>query len=218
VGTLQNQHADNGTARIGCYMLASAMVVCAPVGIGAQTTDPDWSCSALAYTYLVPDDRNYMQPTFTADRDRLHLEARYSYEDRKTGSAWIGYNVTVGDGLVFELTPMLGGVFGRTTGIAPGYKASLSYRKVNLSTEGEYVFDTADSSDSFFYTWSEFSFAPVDRFRVGLVIQRTKVYQTNFDIQRGFLVGVSFKRVDFTTYVFNPDDEPTVVLGLGFQF
>jgi hypothetical protein len=184
----------------------------------AQTTEPEWSCSALAYTYIVPDDTNYVQPTFTADRGRLHVEGRYSYEDRKTGSAWIGYNIGVGDEPAFELTPMVGVVFGRTTGVAPGYKASLSYRRIELSTEGEYVFDTGDSDDSFFYNWSEFSVAPLDWFRIGLAIQRTKVYQTDFDIQRGFLVGVSLGRAEFTTYVFNPDDDPTVVLGFGFQF
>jgi hypothetical protein len=80
------------------------------------------------------------------------------------------------------------------------------------------VIDFGESSDSFFYTWSELSFSPIDQFRAGVAIQRTKVYQTNFDIQRGFLVGVSFGRVDVTSYVFNPDDEPTIVLGLAIQF
>jgi hypothetical protein len=201
-----------------CYLLAPAIVVCASAGVSAQTAERDWSCSALAYGYIVPDERNYIQPTFTADRGALHLEARYSYEDRKTGSTWIGYNVSMGETLSFELTPMLGGIFGRTIGIAPGYKASLSYRKIEFSTEGEYLFDLDDSSASFFYTWSELSFAPVDAFRVGLVIQRTKVYQTDFDIQRGFLVGASFKRLDFTTYVLNPDGQAMVVLGFAFQF
>jgi hypothetical protein len=198
--------------------LASAVVFCVPTGIMAQTTDREWACSVLAYTYIVPDDTNYVQPTFIADRDRLHLEARYSYEDRKTGSAWLGYNFSFGDAVGIEFTPMIGGIFGRTAGVAPGYKASLSYKKLEFSTEGEYVFDFGDSADNFFYTWSELSVAPVDQFRVGVAIQRTKVYQTDFDIQRGFLVGVSFGRVDFTTYVFNPDDDPTVVLGFGIEF
>ena len=45
------------------------------VPISAATTTPAeadekaWSFSAFAYTYFVPDDRNYVQPTFTADRD-----------------------------------------------------------------------------------------------------------------------------------------------------
>jgi hypothetical protein len=215
-------HSSRHPKRPGSHVLrviATGLVVWATATtVLAQSTQPAWSCSALAYTYIVPDDANYVQPTFVADRDRLHLEARYGYEDRKTGSAWVGYNISVGNELAFELTPMVGVVFGRTTGVAPGYKASLSYRKIEFSTEAEYVIDTGDSDDSFFYNWSELAVAPVEWFRAGLAIQRTKVYQTGFDIQRGFLVGISFERVDFTTYVFNPDDNPTVVLGFGIQF
>ena len=99
----------------------------------------DWSFSASVYTYLVPDSRDYVQPTITADRGWLHLEARYNYEDLDTGSAWVGYNFSGGEKLAWEFTPMLGGVFGDTTGIAPGYKGSLSWWKLELYSEGEYV-------------------------------------------------------------------------------
>ena len=184
-----------------------------------ETDEKAWSFSVSAYTYIVPDSQDYVQPTVTADRGWLHLEARYNYEALDTGSAWIGYNFSIGEKLSLEFTPMLGGVFGNTTGIAPAYKGTLSWWKLELYTEGECVFDAGNSSDSFFYTWSELSLAPVDWFRFGLVVQRTKLYQTDFDIQRGFLVGFSYKRVDFTTYVFNPDaSRPTVVLGVGLSF
>jgi len=178
-----------------------------------------WSFSLSAYNYIVPDSREYVQPTLTADRGWLHLEARYNYEAFDTGSAWVGYNFSGGEKLAWELTPMLGGVFGDTTGIAPGYRGSLSWWKLELSSEGEYVVDTGETSDSFFYTWSELSLAPVDWFRFGLVAQRTKLYETDFDIQRGFLVGFSYRKVDFTAYVFNPDaSQPTIVLGIGLNF
>ena len=177
-----------------------------------------WSFSVSAYTYIVPDSRDYVQPTITADRGWLHLEARYNYEALDTGSAWIGYNFSVGDTVKFEFTPMLGGVFGDTTGIAPGYKATLSWWKIELSTEGEYLFDTRGSSDNFFYTWSELSLAPTDWFRFGGVVQRTKLYETSFDIQRGFLVGFSYKRVDLTTYVFNPGNDSTFVVAVSVKF
>ena len=178
-----------------------------------------WSFSAAAYTYLLPDESDYAQPTVTADRGRLHLEARYNYEDLHTGSLWIGYNVSFGQKVTFELTPILGGVFGDTDGIAPGYKAVVAWRKLELSSESEYVFDLGDSSDSFLYTWSELGWGPVDWLRLGLVVQRTKVYETEFDIQRGFLVGLAYKNATFTTYVFNPDaSQPTVVLGATLSF
>jgi hypothetical protein len=180
--------------------------------------EKNWSFSLSASTYIVPDSSDYVQPTLTVDRRWLPFEARYNYEAADTGSAWIGYNFSAGEKVSIELTPMLGAVFGDTTGIAPGYKLTLGWWKLELYSEGEYVFDTHDSSESYFYTWSEFTLAPVDWFRFGLVVQRTKLYETDFDIQRGVLAGFSFKHLDLSAYVFNPDDDPTVVLGVAANF
>lgn len=178
-----------------------------------------WSFSASAYVYFAPHDDDYVQPTITADRDWLHLEARYNYEALETGSAWIGYNFSLGDKLTLDITPMLGGVFGDLNGIAPGYEFTLSYWRLELYSEGEYVFDLDDSSGNFFYTWSELTYSPTDWLRVGLVIQRTKAYETDLDIQRGLLLGFSYKQFDFATYVLNlGEDDPTLVFSVGVNF
>jgi hypothetical protein len=185
----------------------------------SEADETAWSFSASAYTYFVPDDRNYAQPTVTADRGWLHLEARYNYEAPDTGSAWVGYNFGGGETLAWEFTPMIGGVFGDTTGIAPGYKGSLGWWKLELYSEGEYVFDASSSSDSFFYNWSELALAPTEWFRFGMVTQRTRAYTAERDIQRGLLAGFAFKRMSLTGYVFNPDDDqPTFVLAVGLTF
>ena len=199
-------------------------VVVASANASAQTTtsapdDNAWSFSASAYTYVVPDSENYVQPTFTADRGWLHLEARYNYEALDTGSAWVGYNFSGGEKLAWEFTPMLGGVFGDTAGIAPGYKGSLGLWKLELYSEGELVFDAGDSSDSFFYNWSELTLAPMDWFRFGLVTQRTRAYESDRDIQRGLLVGFTYKKVDVSAYLLDPDaDTPTFVFAVGLDF
>lgn len=187
--------------------------------VTGEADEKAWSFALSATTYVVPDFREYVQPTFTADRGGLHLETRYNYENLDTGSVWLGYNFGGGEKLEWELTPMLGGVFGDTTGVAPGYRLSLSYWKLEFSSEGEFVFDTRDEEGSFLYFWSELSIAPVDWFRFGLVGQRTRAYQTDVDIQRGVLVGVSCKEVDFTTYVFNLDQgKPTWVFAISVSF
>ena len=179
----------------------------------------EWSFAASVYTYHVPDDTDYAQPTLTADHGWLHLEARYNYEALDTGSAWIGYNFSGGETLAWEFTPMLAGVFGDITGIAPGYKGSLSWSKLELYSEGENVFDTRSTSDSFFYNWSELTLAPAEWFRFGLVTQRTRVYKTDRDLQRGLLVGFSIKKVSLAGYVLNPDEnKPTFVVSAGLTF
>jgi hypothetical protein len=187
----------------------------------ADATDSGdaWSVSVSVYTYFIPDSHEYVQPTITADRDWLHLEARYNYEAQNTGSAWVGYNFAGGEKLAWEITPMLGGVFGDTSGVAIGYKGSLTWRNFELYSEGEYVIDTGDTSDSFFYNWSEVTFAPVEWFRFGIAAQRTRAYQSDRDIQRGLMVGFRYKRLDLAGYLFNPDDDQCIiVIGLRFDF
>jgi hypothetical protein len=99
----------------------------------------------------MPDGTSYVNPVFTADHKWLHLEARYNDEELHTGSLWIGYNfsrgdLSEGDKWAFSITPMIGGVFGRTDGIALGCEASLNYRnKVETSINSEYLFDTSKS-------------------------------------------------------------------------
>ena len=187
--------------------------------LASEGSTNHWSFSASVYAYLVPDSRDYVSPIFTADHNWLHLEARYNYEALDTGSLWVGYNLSFGHSLVLDVSPMLGGVFGDLTGIAPGYELSLSWRKLSLSSQSEFVFDTGNSAGNFFYTWTELSYSPVNWFRAGLAIQRTKLYHTNLDLQRGFLVGFNYKKVDFTTYIFNLGwTDPTVVFAIGVQF
>jgi hypothetical protein len=184
-----------------------------------ETEEKAWSFSASVSTYFVPDFREYVQPTFTGDRGWLHLEIRYNYENLDTGSLWLGYNFGGGEKVEWEFTPMVGGVFGETTGVAPGYRLSLSYSKLAFSSEGEFVFDTSDKEGSFLYFWSELSYAPVEWFRFGLAGQRTRAYQSDVDIQRGILIGVSWKQMDLTTYIFNLDHgKPTWVFAVSLSF
>lgn len=178
-----------------------------------------WKISINVDGYLLPNRDGYVNPAVTADYGWVHLEARYNYENLRTGSVWFGYNFGTGKELVLEITPMIGGVFGQTSGIAPGCEASLSYKHVTLSISNEYVFDVTDNARSFYYTWPEATYSPTDWLRVGLVAQRTKAFHTKLDTQRGFLVGFSHKRAEFTAYVFNPGwADPTVVLEVGWSF
>jgi hypothetical protein len=187
-----------------------------PVRVPPDSEPTTWSFSVAAYTYLLPDERNYVQPTVTAERDGgLYLEARYNYENLDTGSAWVGYAFSGGDTLEWEIKPLLGGVFGETTGVAPGYKASLSWRMFEGYSEGEYMFDTGELTDSFFYNWSELTVAPVEWLRAGMVTQRTRAYRSDREIQRGVMIGATLEKFDLTAYVFNPDDsKPTVVVAV----
>jgi hypothetical protein len=178
-----------------------------------------WEFNLSLSGNLVSHGQSYFSPTFTADRDTLHLEARYNYEAQQTGSLWVGYNLSVGKKLVLEATPMIGGVFGNVNGIAPGVEVTATYKKLQLYSANEYIFDTTTKSGNFFYTWSQLTYSPVPWFMAGYVVQRTQAYTTSLDIQRGLLLQVTRKNVTFSTQIFNMGEtDPVVILALGYSF
>src|SRR4029077_272205 len=124
-----------------------------------------------------------------------------------------------GEKLTFEVTPMVGGVFGDITGFAPGYAISISYKPFDFFTQGEYFFDSAIHAGDFFYTWSELSCSPSRWFRFGIVIDRTKALGSDFDIRRGPLVGFNYKGVDLTTYWLSPESrDATFIFAVTFNY
>jgi hypothetical protein len=191
----------------------------APLEVDTERNQTKWEFSLSTFTYLAQHARDYVNPNFTADRDWLHLEARYNYEELKTGSVWFGYNFSTGEKLKFEVTPMLGGVFGDITGIAPGYTITVRYRSIELSTQAEYFFDAGTRAGDFFYSWSELSASPADWFRVGRLVERTQASGSNSDVRRGPLIGFKYKDVDLTTCWLAPgSSEATFVFAVTVNF
>ena len=103
----------------------------------------EWGPSILLY--VLPEESDYLQPTLTADRGALHLEARYNYEDRETGSAFVGWNLSFGEELKFGLAPWSGACSAGRTGIAPALTLTLEWGPLALWSQSEYVFDLGDS-------------------------------------------------------------------------
>ena len=142
-------------------------------------------------------------PLVKADRDWIHLEGRYNYEDRETFSAWFGYNFSGGKKLEYTITPMVGGVVGLTDGVAAGLEFTLSLGRFELYSESEYLFDADSNENNFYYNWSDLTYSPTDWLWVGISGQRTRLYQTDLDIQRGLILGGGWKNWELTTYFYN---------------
>ncbi|HEY1251454.1 MAG TPA: hypothetical protein VGH97_09710 [Thermoanaerobaculia bacterium] len=211
------------TAAAGALLLLLAVHANAqpvpPASIPSDATAHEWAFSLTGVGNFVPQDVDYGYGTFTADRSALHLEARYNYEAIETGSLWFGANFEFGKTVTFAVTPMLGGVFGRTNGIAPGYHLTVGWWKLELYSEGEYFVATDRGEPDYFYNWNELTISPLEWLRAGLVSQRTRVYQTGLDVQRGFLVGGTWKSWTLTVYVFNAGwTDPTTVVSLSWEF
>ena len=197
----------------GSVLLVSLLFV--PTPAHAQS----WSFRLSGNMYFLPDEENYLQPTFTADRDALHLESRYRYEDLGSTSFFAGWNLEFGDTFTLALTPMLGGLVGRTSGIVPALEGDITWKRLEFYSEGEYVIDLGETTNSFFYNWSELSIWTTEWLRAGLVTQRTRAYATPRDIQRGLLIGAAGSKIEATVYWFNPGSDDRFFVGsIGVKF
>jgi hypothetical protein len=178
-----------------------------------------WSFSASGYYYFIPNDKNTFTLIGYADHKSLHLETRYNYEDEKTGSVFGGWRFATGNKLQFGATPMLGIVFGNTNGIAPGVELDLSYWLLDFYSESEYVIDFESNENNFFYTWTELAISPLHFLRTGISGQRTRLYETELDVQKGVFAEYAFWKLTTGVHYFNPfSSDDFVILTLSIDF
>jgi len=96
---------------------------------------------------------------------------------------------------------------------------TFTWKGFELYSESENVFDFEGSENNFFYTWTDITYSPTDWLWFGLSGQRTRLYQTDLEIQRGVLIGGGYKAWELTGYVYNVGfDEPFVLLTLSVSF
>jgi len=191
----------------------SLLVLAVVVPCAASATPPDslgtsgkqnaWEYSVSGFYYALPADDDVFMAVGKADHGSLHLEARYNYEDRKTASLFAGWTVSTGESFSAMLTPMAGVAFGRTTGIVPALEASLGYGMFDFYVESEYLLDLKDNSGNFFYSWLELGVAPTDLIRAGLAAQRTRIFQSPLEVDRGVFAQLTREPVSVSVYAFN---------------
>ena len=182
--------------------LASAAVLPAI----ASAADEGAVSGSAAYSYYAMRD----QPDFSVgvaamERGRLRIEGRYGYEARDGASLFAGWKFEGGDAVAFTVTPMIGALFNKARGVVPAVEASASAGAFDAYIEAEAVHDLRSHESSYLYAWSELGWSPAKWIRVGAVGQRTRLVETDRDIQRGLFVQLLAKRVSLAAYAFNPD-------------
>jgi len=198
-------------ARIIISLCIASVAASTLAGEPEPVTPPTWEFALTAYPTVVQDrDNNYTSAIASADRGPLHLEARYNYEAVGARSAFTGWNFSGGDAVEWEITPLLGGVWGPLQAVVPGVELSLVYQRFDFYLEGEYV---DDGDDPYTYAWIELGFAARDWLRIGAAAQRTRIFGEERDVQRGPFAQLSWNRFSVGGYWFNPGAHDQVFIG-----
>ena len=201
-------------------VILSLMIAASLGTVWAQSPDSSaWSGSAEGMFYYFQGGETIFLPVLRADYNKLHLEARYNYEDVETVSGWIGYNLEGGDKVSYAFTPMVGVAGGLTKGVAAGLEFTIAMGKFELYSESEYLWDRAGSEYNFFYSWTDLTYSPREWWWIGVSGQRTRLYQTEVEIQHGLVLGVAKGSWEFSGYLYNPElSEPFFLFDVTFSF
>ena len=177
------------------------------------------SGSITGFYYAMHDQSDFGVGVAALNRGPLHLEGRYNYEARDAGSAFVGWNFSGGDTVTFAITPIIGALFGSTHGVIPGVEATVAYGPFDAYVEAEYVYDSHDQSNNYYYAWSELGWKPAEWLRLGFAGQRTRVVQTERDFQRGIFAQLILGKATLGAYAFNPETGSRyAIIALGLQF
>jgi hypothetical protein len=163
-----------------------------------------WTFSVAGYYYILPGSANTTTLIGYVDYKALHLEPRYNYEGQNTGSFFAGWKFETEGKIDFAATPLIGIVFGSLNGMAPGLELEASFKSLDFYSETEYLFDFSDNQSNYLYTWTELGISPLHSFRTGISAQRTRLYQTGLDFQRGVFAEFSFWKLTIGCHYFNP--------------
>jgi hypothetical protein len=195
-------------SRAVCRAVAFIAVAVPRLALAADTgpaQSPKISASINGSYYAMRDEPDFGVGVAAVNRGPLRFEARYNYEARHATSTFVGWKLAGGESVSWEVTPLVGALFGSAHAVVPAVEASIGHKAVDAYIEAEYVFDRDSSDNNYFYAWSELGWRPVEWLRVGLVGQRTRIVRTDRDLQRGVFGQLTFGPLTVGLYWFNPD-------------
>ena len=152
----------------------------------------------------------------------IYAEARYNYEDLQTFSLFAGYAFSNDEHQVkWEIIPMVGIAVGQTNAILPAMEASAGYKKINFNSQLEYAVSLESKKSNYWYAWSELTYALASWLEPGIVIQRSKLYKTGRQIDRGLMLNSNcLPHTTASVYLFDPFDRHRrfLVVGINYAF
>lgn len=194
-------------------MRAALAMAVALLPVTGSAAEAQWRGAVTGSYYAMRDEPDFGVGVATLDRGRLHLEGRWNYEGTDTGSAFAGWKFTGGNTVSWEITPIVGVLFGAGRGVIPGVEASVAWKAFDAYIEAEYVDDRRAPASRYAYAWTEVGWTPAEWLRIGLAGQRTRAVDTGREVQFGAFAQVTVQRVTLSLYAFNPDGSARYLIG-----
>jgi hypothetical protein len=199
-------------------MITTAYILTALALLMGQAGFSQTEVSLEQYHYMGNSQAyTYMPVMHIQDKRNWYAEARYNYEDLQTFSLYMGRSFTGDRDLKYTATPLLGGSVGRFKGVSAGLNLDLEYYNFYLSAQSQYSFSTNSLSEDFMYYWSEAGYQALNWLYAGISWQQTRGQYSGNLLEKGLLIGFSFKQFTVPVYAFTPFNKDRYFI-LGFTY
>ena len=172
------------------------------------------------YNFLSSHDAYVWMPVVHhVSKKGIYTEMRYNYEALKTASVYLGKSFSKNKTLSYTVTPMIGMVFGDYNGGSLAANIDVEHKKTFVSMQTQYTMNRNNTSENFFFNWTELAYQPLKWVYAGVSMQQTKTYKTNFQSEYGVLVGFLVHKFTIPIYVFNPlSNNKNFIIGVNAEW
>lgn len=171
------------------------------------------------YTYWASGIGFYAIPVAAVDVHDWHFEARYNYEDVRTGSVWAGPSFEWEGDVPGSVTPLGGLVFGNTNGVALGLETEITWDVFTFYAEAEHVVVPSDRTYDYTYVWADLYAHLFDAVDAGLTLQRLRSFEAAVETSPGAFIGTTIGIVSPRFYAFGlTSDEPYFMLSIDVEW
>ncbi|MGH7493981.1 MAG: hypothetical protein ACREOO_16510 [bacterium] len=186
---------------------------------GTCLAQQQWEGGLELYGNIVPDEPFSLTPIVNYNSDLLYIEARYNYEEMHSASLYVGKFFSKEGKLSFDFAPLLGIVAGDLNAGSVGASIELRLGKLQWSILPQYTFSWNGKTENFFYSWSELTFAASEWLYLGPAAQRTKLFESPFEVDSGMTLGFNLKQWSMQLYCFNPwNDGRYFLIGMFYRY
>lgn len=134
-------------------------------------------------------------------------QLRYNYEEDRTLSLFAGKELLQPNKSQASITPQLGVLAGRFSGISAGLQAEARLGLLWVCSEPQYA-ASFDGGGNFFYHWTEVGFQPARFFYTGFALQQTKATASGLLTEPGMVIGFAVNKLELPVYYFRPAKGP----------
>lgn len=170
----------------------------------AQTKTPLFHNPGIYTTFEIRENEPVKAiPQVWVYLNKFYFESRYNYDDLHSFSLYFGRAFSLSKKATAEMTPMIGGVVGRTKGISPALNFYYENNKFSSTTQSQYTIVMPDGNSSFFYDWTNVCYTVYKNVGVGGSIQFTIPKTGSATATYGPLLNIRIKDFLLEGYAYN---------------